>query len=137
MVQLITTIYYQLLEREHTLRFSLYETRRTNMYMPWKCSKRNTLSKRINKKISWPKKPSSPTSITPSLLNSEPPSKTKRKYILFWSTVQEANCSDSSPSKTNSLKNSKLSSYHRTKFYAAQIVLALEALHERNVIYRE
>ena len=61
----------------------------------------------------------------------------KKNYTLFSSTVLAANSLAFSPLKTNSLKNSKHSSYRRTKFYAAQIVLALEALHERNVIYRE
>jgi hypothetical protein len=41
------------------------------------------------------------------------------------------------PSRTNSMRNSNYLFYSRAKFYAAEIVLALEELHKNKIIYRE
>lgn len=74
---------------------------------------------------------------TPSSSTSMAASRTRGSFIFCCSTAQAASCIAYSTGKTNLLKNSKVISYTRAKFYAAQVLLALEYLHDKNVIYRE
>jgi len=60
-----------------------------------------------------------------------------RNCTSSWNTVRGDSCSDCSPSRISSAKNSNNGVYPRSKFYSAQVFLALDALHQKNVIYRE
>jgi hypothetical protein len=135
--QWITTPCFLSSEKALMPRFYWSEVNKTNRSMRWRFSKKNTSWRKTNKKISWLKKPSYHTSTIPSWSNWRLLSKTKKNSISFWSTALAENCSGSFPSKISWLNNSKNVFILRTKFYAAQVVLALEALHQRNVIYRE
>jgi serine/threonine protein kinase len=60
----------------------------------------------------------------------------KRSSTLYFNIAQGVNYLVFSPLRISFLKSSN-SFLSRTKFYAAQIFLALDALHQRNIIYRE
>lgn len=47
------------------------------------------------------------------------------------------NCLDSFAKSKDFRKNSKLTQIYRAKFYIAQVILALEYLHSKDIIYRE
>lgn len=64
-------------------------------------------------------------------------SRTRGSSTFCWNTAQVVSCTAYSTEKTNLLKNSTDVSYVRAKFYTAQVLLALEYLHDKNVIYRE
>ena len=63
--------------------------------------------------------------------------KIQRNYFLPWNIVQEENSSGSSAKAFSSKKKGTHMLKVRAKFCAAQIVLALEYLHNRNIVYRE
>lgn len=60
----------------------------------------------------------------------------KRSSTLYFNIAQEVNSLAFFPLRISFPKNSN-SFLSRTKFYAAQIFLALDALHQRNIIYRD
>ncbi len=66
------------------------------------------------------------------------PSNTIAKFTTFWNTVRVDKFSESSKGTLVSVRNrTYFHNFHRTKFYAAQIFLALEYLHSQNYLYRE
>ncbi len=65
-------------------------------------------------------------------------SNTIANFITFCNTVRVDNFSESSKGTLVSVRNRMyFHNFRRTKFYAAQIFLALEYLHSQNYLYRE
>lgn len=117
-------------------RCCLCEVNKTNRSMRWRFWRRNISWRRTRRRTSWTRRVFSATLITPFLWSLRNASKMKKSSTLYFNIVQEANSLAFFPLRISFPKSSNsLSS--RTKFYAAQIFLALDALHQRNIIYRE
>jgi serine/threonine protein kinase len=79
-----------------------------------------------------------PNVTTHSSSTSTAPSSTTANFTTFWNTVRAGNSLESSKGTPVSIRNrTYFHNFRRTKFYAAQIFLALEYMHSQNYLYRE
>ena len=77
------------------------------------------------------------SSSTPLSLRFTRPSRTRINFTLSWSTAQEVNSTTFQPSNKNSQKSSTSLTISRAKFYISQIILALDYMHSRDIVYRD
>lgn len=131
-----TTQLFQWLGEAPMRRCCLYGVSKTNRSMRWRFWRRNISWRRTRRRTSWTRRVFSATLITPFLWSLRNASKMKRSSTLYFNIAQGVNYLVFSPLRISFLKSSN-SFLSRTKFYAAQIFLALDALHQRNIIYRE